>query len=122
MTGKTGRVEGKKALITGAAGGLGEAFAWMLVREGAKVALTDIDGARVEALAGAINAEIPGSAFAYAHDVAYTTWHAHVGAHAATWHDGGGRARERHGARLWGRERGQQHGQQHGRVGRCGQL
>ncbi len=66
----TGRVEGKKALITGAAGGLGEAFAWMLAREGAKVALSDIDGGRAEALAKAINAEIPGSAFAYAHDVA----------------------------------------------------
>lgn len=67
---KAGRVEGKKALITGAAGGLGEAFAWMLAREGAKVALSDIDGGRAEALARAINAEIPGSAFAYAHDVA----------------------------------------------------
>ena len=66
----TGRVEGKKALITGAAGGLGEAFAWMLAREGAKVALSDIDGGRAEALAKAIDAEIPGSAFAYAHDVA----------------------------------------------------
>ncbi|NBW11224.1 MAG: glucose 1-dehydrogenase [Caulobacteraceae bacterium] len=66
----TGRVEGKKALITGAAGGLGEAFAWMLAREGAKVALSDIDGGRAETLARAINAEIPGSAFAYAHDVA----------------------------------------------------
>lgn len=42
----------------------------MLVREGAKVALSDIDGGRAEALAQAINAEIPGSAFAYAHDVA----------------------------------------------------
>ena len=66
----TGRVAGKKALITGAAGGLGEAMAWMLAREGAKVALTDINGAGAEALAARINAEIPGAAFAYAHDVA----------------------------------------------------
>jgi NAD(P)-dependent dehydrogenase (short-subunit alcohol dehydrogenase family) len=66
----TGRVAGKKALITGAAGGLGEAMAWMLAREGAKVAVTDIDGGRAEALAAAINAEVPGSTFAYAHDVA----------------------------------------------------
>jgi NAD(P)-dependent dehydrogenase (short-subunit alcohol dehydrogenase family) len=65
----TGRVAGKKALITGAAGGLGEAMAWMLAREGAKVAVTDIDGGRAEALAAAINAELPGSTFAYAHDV-----------------------------------------------------
>jgi len=70
---KTGRVNDKKALITGAAGGLGEAMAWMLAREGAKVAVTDIDGARVSALAAAINAEIPGAAFAYAHDVASET-------------------------------------------------
>ncbi|RZJ03512.1 MAG: glucose 1-dehydrogenase [Brevundimonas sp.] len=65
-----GRVAGKAALITGAAGGLGEAMAWMLAREGAKLALTDIDGDRAQALAAAINAEIPGVAFAYAHDVA----------------------------------------------------
>ena len=69
MTDKTGRVAGKKALITGAAGGLGEAMAWMLAREGSKVAVTDVDGARAEVLAAAINAEIPGSTFAYAHDV-----------------------------------------------------
>jgi NAD(P)-dependent dehydrogenase (short-subunit alcohol dehydrogenase family) len=66
----TGRVSGKKALITGAAGGLGEAMAWMLAREGAKVAVTDIDGGRAQALADAINGEIAGSAFAFAHDVA----------------------------------------------------
>ncbi len=66
----TGRVAGKTALITGAAGGLGEAMAWMLAREGAKVAVTDIDGGRAQALADAINGEIAGSAFAFAHDVA----------------------------------------------------
>ncbi|MBX3477962.1 MAG: glucose 1-dehydrogenase [Brevundimonas sp.] len=71
MTGaKQGRVAGKAALITGAAGGLGEAMAWMLAREGARVAVTDIDGPRVAALAEAINAEIPGAAFAHVHDVA----------------------------------------------------
>lgn len=66
----SGRVAGKAALITGAAGGLGQAMAWMLAREGAKVALTDIDGAGAQALAAAVNAEHPGSAFGYAHDVA----------------------------------------------------
>ena len=69
MTDKTGRVAGKKALITGAAGGLGEAMAWMLAREGSTVALTDVDGGRAGTLAAAINAEVPGAAFAYAHDV-----------------------------------------------------
>ena len=65
----SGRVAGKTALITGAAGGLGQAMAWMLAREGAKVAVTDmnLDGAR--ALAEAINADHPGAAFAFAHDV-----------------------------------------------------
>lgn len=65
----SGRVAGKAALITGAAGGLGLAMAWMLAREGGRVAVTDmnLDGAR--ALAEAINADHPGAAFAYAHDV-----------------------------------------------------
>jgi NAD(P)-dependent dehydrogenase (short-subunit alcohol dehydrogenase family) len=67
---KPGRVAGKTALITGAAGGLGQAMAWMLAREGAKVALTDVNLSGVQALATAINAEIPGAAFAHAHDVA----------------------------------------------------
>lgn len=65
----SGRVAGKRALITGAAGGLGEAMAWMLARQGAKVALTDVNLAGVTALAQAINAEVPGAAFAFAHDV-----------------------------------------------------
>jgi len=64
-----GRVAGKRALITGAAGGLGVAMAWMLVRQGARVALTDVNLDGVKALAAAINAEVPGSAFAFAHDV-----------------------------------------------------
>jgi NAD(P)-dependent dehydrogenase (short-subunit alcohol dehydrogenase family) len=65
----SGRVGGKLVLITGAAGGLGQAMAWMLVREGARVALTDVNGPGAEALAAAINAEHPDAAFAYAHDV-----------------------------------------------------
>lgn len=75
MTGKAGRVAGKQALITGAAGGLGEAMAWMLAREGAKVAVTDVNLPGVRALADAINAEVPGAAFAFAHDVTdETAW------------------------------------------------
>lgn len=72
---RPGRVAGKQALITGAAGGLGEAMAWMLAREGARVAVTDVNAAGAEALATAINAEISGAAFAYAHDVTdETAW------------------------------------------------
>lgn len=65
----SGRVAGKAALITGAAGGLGQAMARMLAREGSRVALTDIDLDGVRALAEGINADHPGAAFAYAHDV-----------------------------------------------------
>ena len=64
-----GRVAGKAALITGAAGGLGQAMARMLAREGARVALTDIDLTGAQALADAINADHPGAAFSFAHDV-----------------------------------------------------
>jgi NAD(P)-dependent dehydrogenase (short-subunit alcohol dehydrogenase family) len=49
------RVIGKKALITGAAGGLGAATALMLARHGAKVFLTDLDSAAVGAVADRIN-------------------------------------------------------------------
>lgn len=67
---RLGRVAGKKVLITGAAGGLGEAMAFMMAREGATLALTDIDGDRVADLAWRVNLQSPGAAFAYAHDVA----------------------------------------------------
>jgi NAD(P)-dependent dehydrogenase (short-subunit alcohol dehydrogenase family) len=66
----SGRVAGKAALITGAAGGLGQAMARMLVREGARVALTDVNLDGVRALADEINAGHPGAAFAFAPDVA----------------------------------------------------
>lgn len=65
-----GRVAGKKALVTGAAQGLGEAMARMLARQGAKVAITDINHALAQEVAASINEDYPGRAFAYAHDVA----------------------------------------------------
>ncbi len=64
-----GRVAGKMALVTGAASGLGAASAAMLAREGAKVALTDINGPRVAEVADEINRIVPGSAWAFEHDV-----------------------------------------------------
>lgn len=65
----SGRVAGKAALITGAAGGLGQAMARLLAREGARVALTDLNLDGVRTLADEINGERPGAAFAFAHDV-----------------------------------------------------
>jgi NAD(P)-dependent dehydrogenase (short-subunit alcohol dehydrogenase family) len=50
-----GRVEGKVALVTGAASGIGRATAQMLVAEGARVMLTDVQdelGAQVAAAIG----------------------------------------------------------------------
>jgi NAD(P)-dependent dehydrogenase (short-subunit alcohol dehydrogenase family) len=65
-----GRVAGKRALVTGAAQGLGAATAWMLAREGALVALSDIAGDAVHAVAEAICDELgAGRAFAFQHDV-----------------------------------------------------
>ncbi|HEY0926413.1 SDR family oxidoreductase [Brevundimonas sp.] len=64
-----GRVANKTVLITGAAGGLGTAMAHMLAREGAKVAVTDVNLEGVQALADAINTDHPGSAFAFRQDV-----------------------------------------------------
>jgi 3(or 17)beta-hydroxysteroid dehydrogenase len=46
-----GRVEGKVALVTGGASGLGAASVRMLVREGARVAITDLNEAGGQALA-----------------------------------------------------------------------
>jgi NAD(P)-dependent dehydrogenase (short-subunit alcohol dehydrogenase family) len=66
----SGRVAGKKALVTGAAQGLGAAQAWMLAREGAKVLLADINAEGAAAQAAAINAELgAGTAFAFSLDV-----------------------------------------------------
>ena len=50
------RLEGKGALITGAARGIGRAFAEAYIREGARVAIADIDADRVRATAEEIGA------------------------------------------------------------------
>lgn len=60
-----GRLEGKIALVTGAASGIGRACAGMMAREGARVALTDIDLYGARAAADAIGP----AAIALLHDV-----------------------------------------------------
>lgn len=63
------RLAGKTALITGAARGIGRAFAERYVAEGAQVAIGDIDRARAQDTAAQINAQTAGSALAVEMDV-----------------------------------------------------
>ena len=65
-----GRVTKKIALVTGAAQGLGAAIASMLAREGAKVAVTDVNIDGANDIADTINNDHPDSAIALEHDVA----------------------------------------------------
>jgi NAD(P)-dependent dehydrogenase (short-subunit alcohol dehydrogenase family) len=58
-------LSGRKALVTGAGNGIGAAIAAALAREGARVAVTDLDGAAAAAIAGRIG----GGAIARALDV-----------------------------------------------------
>ena len=63
------RVKGKMAFVTGGASGLGRASALMLAKEGAKVAVSDIDADGAKAVADEINAAHLGQGFAYHLDV-----------------------------------------------------
>jgi 3(or 17)beta-hydroxysteroid dehydrogenase len=64
-----GRVSGKVAIVTGGAQGLGRADCIALVREGAKVLITDVNEASGSALAAELNTQFPGSAHFMKHDV-----------------------------------------------------
>jgi 3(or 17)beta-hydroxysteroid dehydrogenase len=64
-----GRVDGKVAIVTGAANGLGRADAVALAREGARVVVTDVNAAGVEHLAAELNARRSGSALGLVQDV-----------------------------------------------------
>ena len=65
------RVAGKMAFVTGGASGLGRASALMLAKEGAKVAVSDINPEGAAAVADEISAAYPGQGFAYQLDVTH---------------------------------------------------
>ena len=65
------RVAGKMAFVTGGASGLGRASALMLAKEGAKVAVSDINTEGAAAVADEISAAYPGQGFAYQLDVTH---------------------------------------------------
>lgn len=56
QTATRGRLAGKVALITGAASGIGRAVALLFAREGARIALGDVDEARADEVASEIRA------------------------------------------------------------------
>ncbi|MDZ7713359.1 MAG: SDR family NAD(P)-dependent oxidoreductase, partial [Rhodovibrio sp.] len=62
------RLNGKAALVTGAAGGIGYDIAASFAREGARVAIADIDGDRAVQAAEQIQGD-GGTAIALAMDV-----------------------------------------------------
>ena len=51
-----GQLQGKIAIVTGAAGGFGEGIARLFVAEGARVLIADLDGAKAQAVAAALGA------------------------------------------------------------------
>jgi NAD(P)-dependent dehydrogenase (short-subunit alcohol dehydrogenase family) len=65
-------LDGRAAIVTGGAGGIGEATARALAREGASVTIVDIDGDRAEQVAGAITAS-NGIAFSVSADLSEET-------------------------------------------------
>jgi 3(or 17)beta-hydroxysteroid dehydrogenase len=66
---RMGRLDGKVAIVTGAATGLGRADGIALGREGAKVVVTDINEGGGKELAAALNATRPGTALFLKQDV-----------------------------------------------------
>ena len=64
-----GQLQGKVALVTGAAGGFGEGIARLFAAEGAKVMIADLDAARAQQVAASIAASFSQSAASIGCDV-----------------------------------------------------
>ena len=62
-------LNGKHAVVTGAAGGIGAALATKFHAEGASVVLSDLPGTAVREVAAALDAARPGSALAVTADI-----------------------------------------------------
>jgi len=73
------RLAGKRAIVTGAAQGQGEAIARAFVAEGAQVVIADVAEEAGEALAEELNKEVPDSTYFRRHDVSdEASWQALV--------------------------------------------
>src|SRR6201992_3423458 len=57
----SGALDGRCAVITGAGGGLGRAFALGFARAGARVVAADLDGGAAAATCAAVHAEVAGA-------------------------------------------------------------
>ncbi len=69
MTQSEGRLAGKVAVVTGGGRNVGEAIALRFAREGAKVAVVDLDKDRAQRTVDLVEQEAPGAAAAFVCDV-----------------------------------------------------
>jgi NAD(P)-dependent dehydrogenase (short-subunit alcohol dehydrogenase family) len=66
---RTGRLPGRTAVISGAAGAIGAGIAYELAAQGAHVAVTDLPGERLDTLAGELAAAFPSQVIGVPMDV-----------------------------------------------------
>ena len=71
-------LSGKHAVVTGAAGGIGEALAERFHTEGASVVLSDVQAGPVQAVAARLDSLRPGSAIAVVTDIGTEAGNRHL--------------------------------------------
>ncbi|NED70652.1 SDR family NAD(P)-dependent oxidoreductase, partial [Streptomyces sp. SID10244] len=67
------QLDGKVAIVTGGAGGIGAAIAQALVTQGARVVVTDLNQTSLETVATGIATSVPGAVASIAGDATSTT-------------------------------------------------